>query len=87
MTQRDEIAKLRQQLLIQSKAATDNEKIFLRLLEREILLLKSRTLRDLLDRITDGLANSYGLNEVTLLLWDPEHEIRHLLASEMGEAE
>ncbi len=85
MTQRDEIAKLRQQLLIQSKAATDNEKIFLRLLEREILLLKARTLEDLLDRITVGLANSYGLNEVTLLLWDPEHEIRHLLASEMGE--
>ena len=38
MTQRDEIAKLRQQLLIQSKAATDNEKIFLRLLERSVLM-------------------------------------------------
>lgn len=84
MTQRDEIAKLRQQLLIQSKAATDNEKIFLRLLEREILLLKARTLKDLLESITVGLANSYGLNEVSLVLWDPEHEIRHLLASETG---
>lgn len=85
MTQRDEIAKLRQQLLIQSKAATDNEKIFLRLLEREILLLKARNLSDLLENMTVGLANSYGLNEVSLVLWDPEHEIRHLLASETGE--
>ncbi|MCW8845604.1 MAG: sensor domain-containing diguanylate cyclase [Gammaproteobacteria bacterium] len=84
MSNQDEVAKLREQLLVQSSAAADNEKIFLRLLEREIDLLKARSLRELLEKMTVGLANSYGLNEVSLVLWDPEHELRHLLVSEAG---
>ncbi|MCJ7555920.1 MAG: sensor domain-containing diguanylate cyclase [Gammaproteobacteria bacterium] len=84
MSNQDEVAKLREQLLVQSSAAADNEKIFLRLLEREIDLLMARTFRELLERMTVGLANSYGLNEVSLVLWDPEHELRHLLISEAG---
>jgi len=84
MSRQDEVTKLREQLLVQSSAAADNEKIFLRLLEREIDLLKARSFRELLERMTVGLANSYGLNEVSLVLWDPEHELRHLLISEAG---
>jgi two-component system cell cycle response regulator len=84
MNPQDELARLREQLLIRSKAAAENEKIFLRLLEREIDLLKARSLRELLERLTSGLANSYGLNEVSLVLGDPEHELRHLLISEAG---
>ena len=84
MSSQDEVAKLREQLLVQSSAAAENEKIFLRLLDREIDLLKARSLRELLERMTAGLANAYGLNEVSLVLWDPEHELRHLLISEAG---
>ncbi|MEM7084514.1 MAG: diguanylate cyclase, partial [Pseudomonadota bacterium] len=33
----------------------------------------------LFDNLVDGLARSYGLDTVTLVLLDPEHEVRHLL--------
>lgn len=82
MTPEEQIRKLREQLAIQASHATDNENIFRRLLERELLLLKTESLHELLKEATDGLANSYGLDAVSVVLWDPQHEIRHLMMNE-----
>lgn len=82
MTPEDQIRKLREQLAVQASHAADNENIFRRLLERELMLLKADSLHDLLAEATTGLANSYGLDAVSVVLWDPQHEIRHLMMSE-----
>src|SRR5262245_71201 len=42
-------------------------------------LLEADTLGTLLERLTRGLRDSYRLEAVTLVLADPDHEIRHLL--------
>src|SRR5262245_40749245 len=62
--------------------ATQNERLLKRSQERELELLKAESLAQLLEAICKGLRTSYGLECVTLLLWDPEHEIRHLLIAD-----
>jgi len=52
--------------------------------ERELELLRAATLPQLFERLIAGLRSSYQLEEVTLLLNDPEHEIRHLLIGDDG---
>jgi two-component system, cell cycle response regulator len=47
--------------------------------ERELELLRARSLHELLERLVQGLRVSHKLDVVTLTLLDPEHEIRHLL--------
>src|SRR5690606_33557484 len=47
--------------------------------ERELDLLRAGSLAQLIDRLIDGLRESYQLDGVTLVLHDPQHEIRHLL--------
>jgi diguanylate cyclase (GGDEF)-like protein len=42
-------------------------------------LLEADTLGMLLERLTNGLRESYRLAAVTLVLADPDHEVRHLL--------
>ena len=39
-------------------------------------------LGELFDRIVSGLRDAYGLDCVTLSLFDPQHELRHLSGSE-----
>ena len=63
--------------LIEEGAA--NERKLKRTLEREIELLATETLPELLSRATHGLAESYALEGVTLLIEDPNHELQHLL--------
>jgi len=46
---------------------------------RELALLKAENLPELLDHLVGYLRDSYGLQAVSLLLSDPQHEIRHLL--------
>ena len=48
---------------------------------------RRRTLAQLFEAICQGLKTSYGLESVTLLLWDPQHEIRHLLIADHMTAE
>jgi two-component system, cell cycle response regulator len=50
--------------------------------ERELELLRAGSLAQLFERLIAGLRSSYQLEEVTLLLNDPQHEIRHLLAGD-----
>jgi two-component system, cell cycle response regulator len=59
--------------------ASANEQKWQRTLERELELLRAETLPDLLAVLTRGLAASYGLDAVQLVIEDPNHEIQHLL--------
>ena len=59
-----------------------NEKLLRRSQERELELLKAENMAQLFDAICKGLKESYALESVTLLLLDPQHEIRHLLIAD-----
>jgi len=56
-----------------------NNAILQRSQERELALLRASSLAELLASLILGLKASYQLDAVTLVLLDPEHEIRHLL--------
>ncbi len=59
--------------------AGKNETILRRAQARELRLLESASLEDLFDNLVAGLSRSYGLDSVGVVLWDPDHEVRHLL--------
>jgi two-component system, cell cycle response regulator len=77
-----EIRELRARIATLVDEAVANERLLKRSQERELELLKAEDLAQLLDAICQGLKTSYGLEAVTLLLWDPQHEIRHLLIAD-----
>ncbi|MEJ2603019.1 MAG: DUF484 family protein [Gammaproteobacteria bacterium] len=80
MNQRaDELARLREQLARLSAVAAENEVRLQRSRERELYLLNAENLPALMGRLTVGLEQSFGLHCVSLLLCDPDHELRHLL--------
>jgi two-component system, cell cycle response regulator len=66
--------------------AAANEKLLKRSQERELHLLKAQSFAQLFDYLCGGLQASYGLEAVTLLLADPQHEIRHLLLADQLDA-
>jgi two-component system cell cycle response regulator len=74
-----EILKLRRRIAALTEEAATNERLLKKTQQRELELLKASELPQLFEVICDRLAVSYGLEVVTLLLWDPDHEIRHLL--------
>lgn len=74
-----EIESLRAQLSQWAQQADDNAKILARMQERELALLRADTLAELLRQLINGLASSFEIPHVTVALWDPHHEIRHLL--------
>ncbi|NND65340.1 MAG: sensor domain-containing diguanylate cyclase [Gammaproteobacteria bacterium] len=78
-TQQDKEQSLRQQLSKLTAEAAKNETILRRAQERELSLLQAESLPDLLNRMVHDVADSYGLEAVTVVLCDPEHEVRHLL--------
>ena len=47
--------------------------------QREMRLLRADNLEALIRELTDGLCDSYNLDMVSLVLCDPDHDIRHLL--------
>ena len=47
--------------------------------QRELKLLHAEDLDSLLTVLVDGLRESYGLEYVSVVLCDPDHDIRHLL--------
>jgi two-component system cell cycle response regulator len=59
-----------------------NNSILHRSQQRELQLLRATSLSELLESLIQGLKASYQLDAVALVLRDPEHEIRHLLASD-----
>lgn len=47
--------------------------------QRELRLLHAEDLETLIRELLSGLRESYGLEQVTVVLCDPDHDIRHLL--------
>ena len=59
-----------------------NEALLRKTQERELELLRANSLPQLFERLIVGLRTSYQLEGVSLILNDPQHEIRHLLAGD-----
>src|SRR5271154_6862852 len=59
--------------------AANNETILKRTQARELTLLRADSLTQLLRAMVDGLRESYSLDAVSVVLLDPQHEVRHLL--------
>jgi two-component system cell cycle response regulator len=82
-----EVRELRARIATLVDEAAANERLLRRSQERELELLKAENIAQLFEAICTGLKTSYGLESVTLLLWDPQHEIRHLLIADHMNAE
>jgi two-component system, cell cycle response regulator len=59
-----------------------NDSLLRKTQERELELLRAGSLSQLFERLIVGLRTSYQLDEVALILHDPQHEIRHLLSGD-----
>ena len=79
-----DIRRLRQQMRRMKDEARHNENLLRKSQQRELDILTAGNLRELFRRLTRGLADSFGVERVTLVLADPDHEIRHLLIAEGG---
>ncbi len=74
-----ELARLRRKLTLLVDQANENEAILHRSQQRELSLLSAANLTSLFERMSRGLADSFSLEHVTVVVADPQHEIRHLL--------
>ena len=83
MAQADKtIRMLREQLAVLRDEARENGRILKLAQQRELSLLQTDSLDSLFAEMTEGLRLSHALDAVSLLLLDPEHEIRHLAETE-----
>ncbi len=82
-----ENAELKARLVELTEAAARNEALLRKTQSREVDLLQAGSLVQLLDRLIHGLRTAYQLDAVSLVLHDPQHEVRHLLSGDgFGEA-
>jgi two-component system, cell cycle response regulator len=76
----------RQRLETRLRELTDevarNDALLRKTQERELDLLRADSLATLLEQLIHGLRASYQLDAVSLVLHDPQHEIRHLLSGD-----
>ena len=83
MTSREELeAQLeatRRQLDELTAEVARNEEILRRTQRRELRLLQSESLDALIIALTDGLRVSFGIEYVSVVLSDADHDVRHLL--------
>jgi two-component system, cell cycle response regulator len=83
MNERDdvqaELRELRNRIVVLKEEALANERLLKKTQERELEFLKTETLPQLFDVICHRQRIAQSLDAVTLVLWDPQHEIRHLL--------
>ena len=61
-----------------AEVALNEEKMY-HTQQRELRLLQADDLETLIRELIDGLRASYGLEQVTIVLCDPDHDVRHLL--------
>jgi len=73
---------LRERLRALTDEVQRNELLLRKTQAREVELLRAPSLGELFDRIVSGLRDAYGLDVVTLSLFDPQHELRHLSGNE-----
>src|SRR5579863_7624881 len=74
-----EIEDLKKRLAELTAEAANNETIMKRTQARELTLLRADSLAQLLHAMVGGLKESYSLDAVSVVLLDPQHEVRHLL--------
>ncbi len=74
-----ELQHLRDQLQSLMSAARLNEKKWRRLDQFEKQLIATRTLPELIQLMLENYKTAYETDVVTLVLWDPEYEIRRIL--------
>jgi diguanylate cyclase (GGDEF)-like protein len=74
-----ENAALREKLAQLKAEALRNTALLAKTHDLELRLLRTATLEELVRELVEGLRAAYQLDAVTLLLDDPQHEIRHLL--------
>lgn len=84
---KEELEAARRQLDAMTSAVASNEKKMRRTHRRELRLLQAETLDTLVYALIEGLRVSYGLEYVSLVLCDPDHDIRHLLLANGTPAE
>ncbi len=70
---------LRQRLSTLTREASHNEEVLKRFHDRELTLLATESLPQLLSCLADGMKSSFDLPTIQLVLHDPDHELRHLL--------
>jgi two-component system, cell cycle response regulator len=75
----DEIDELKRRVKEMTAEAANNETILKKTQARELSLLGADSLAQLLRAMVEGLRESYSLDAISVVLLDPEHEIRHLL--------
>ena len=77
-----EIRALQARLAALTEEVSRNDSLLRKTQERELELLRAGSLAQLFERLIVGLRTSYQLDEVGLILHDPQHEIRHLLSGD-----
>ncbi|HEY5602254.1 MAG TPA: sensor domain-containing diguanylate cyclase [Gammaproteobacteria bacterium] len=78
----EEQQELRRQLQMFMDQARENELKMRRFHEQELNLISARTLPDLIQSILYNYRRSFSLDAVTLVIYDPEYEIRRILEEE-----
>lgn len=76
---RAENRELRARIATLTEEAANNERLLKRSQQRELELLKTESLSQLFDVLCNQQPQTYRLDATTIVLWDPQHEIRHLL--------
>src|SRR2546429_396132 len=77
-----EIRALQARLAALTEQVGRNDSLLRKTQERELELLRAGSLSQLFERLIAGLRSSYQLDDVALILHDPQHEIRHLLSGD-----
>lgn len=83
----EELAAVQRQLAAMRAAVESNDEKMRKTHRRELRLLQAETLDALIIALTEGLRVSYDLEYVSLVLCDPDHDIRHLLLANGTPAE
>jgi two-component system, cell cycle response regulator len=85
MTEMDDVVRdnegLKKRVAEMTAEAANNETIMKRTQARELTLLRADSLSQLLHAMVSGLRESYSLDAVSVVLLDPQHEVRHLLVA------
>ena len=83
----EELEATKRKLGAMAAAVASNDETMRRTHRRELRLLKADTLDSLIYAMTEGLRVSYDLEYVSLVLCDPDHDVRHLLIANGTPAE
>lgn len=75
----DELSKAQRKLELLTGKAEENSRILKQSQKRELRILQAEDLAALFRVLTDELAESYQLQTISVVLADPDHDIRHLL--------